>query len=80
MTNTTTLNIQIDRDLMARADALFAEMGTSLATAVNVFIRQSVKERASKNVTIDQRRMAMQEIRDMLSGVDGNDIDLAQMN
>jgi DNA-damage-inducible protein J len=82
------LNIKIDRELKNRADRLFNEMGMNLTTAVNVFVRQAVLERAipfkisrgvETTVSIDQRRAAMQEIRDMLSGVDGGSIDLDQM-
>jgi DNA-damage-inducible protein J len=40
------LNIKIDRDLKAQADALFNKMGMNLTTAVNVFVRQAVQEQA----------------------------------
>jgi DNA-damage-inducible protein J len=88
---TTNLNIKIDRDLKIKADRLFNEMGMNLTTAINVFVRQAVLERAipfkiqrgAENTetvaSIEQRRAAMQEIRDMLSTVDGSSIDLAKM-
>ena len=88
MPETTNLNIKIDRNLKIEADRLFNDMGMNLTTAVNVFVRQAVLERAIpfriqrnvKNVTtvasIEQRRAAMQEIREMLSSIDGSTIDL----
>ncbi len=91
MAGVTNLNIKIDRDLKAEADRLFNEMGMNLTTAVNVFVRQAVLERAipfrinrgipSTGATgsIVQRRAAMQEIRDLLADVDGSSIDLTQM-
>lgn len=90
MTNATNLNIRIDRDLKTKADRLFNDMGMSLTTAVNIFVRQAVLERAipfkihrgfEEAVTlesIEERRAAMQEIRELLSGIDGSKIDLAQ--
>ena len=91
MADVTNLNIKIDRSLKAEADRLFNEMGMSLTTAVNVFVRQAVLERAipfriNRDLantgtieSIEQRRAAMQEIRDLLANVDGNSIDLNQM-
>jgi DNA-damage-inducible protein J len=46
MSETTNLNIRIDRDLKACADKLFNAMGMNLTTAVNVFVRQAVREQA----------------------------------
>jgi DNA-damage-inducible protein J len=40
------LNIRIDQDLKAEADSVLNKMGMSLSTAVNVFMRQVVQERA----------------------------------
>lgn len=45
MASTTNLNISIDTDMKARAEDLFNEMGMSLTTAINIFIRQSLRER-----------------------------------
>lgn len=91
MVEVTTLNIKIDRNLKSEADRLFNDMGMNLTTAVNVFIRQAVLERAipfkiyrdyvnaEKAVSVEQRQAAMQEIRELLSGVDGDSINLEQM-
>lgn len=46
MTDTTNLNIKVDRELKSQADALFNAMGMTLTTAINVFIRQAVQDQA----------------------------------
>lgn len=91
MAEVTNLNIKIDRELKAEADRLFNEMGMNLTTAVNVFVRQAVLQRAipfkiyrdtpntRTTVSVEQRQAAMQEVRDLLAGIDGNSIDLDQM-
>ena len=90
MSEITNLNIKIDRDLKIKADRLFNEMGMNLTTAVNVFVRQAVLERAipfkiyrgesmGTTANIMVRRAAMQEIRDLLADIDGGSIDLDQM-
>jgi len=90
MAEVTNLNIKIDRDLKLAADKLFNEMGMTLTTAVNVFVRQAVLERAipfkifrgkiaGTSASVEKRRAAMQEIRDLLAGIDGDRVDLRQM-
>ena len=44
MAATTNLNIRIDKDLKERADAVFSEMGMSLTTAFNIFVRQTLRQ------------------------------------
>jgi len=46
MAGTTNLNIRIDRELKSEADFILGKMGMNLSTAVNVFVRQVVQERA----------------------------------
>ncbi len=92
MAEVTNLNIKIDRDLKVKADRLFHEMGMNLTTAVNVFVRQAVleqaipfkiyrsaNENAGASTNIEQRRAAMQEIRDLLADVDSNTVDVDRM-
>lgn len=38
------LNIRMDKALKQQADALFAELGLNMSTAVNIFIRAAVRE------------------------------------
>ena len=42
--NTTNISIRMDSDLKAEADALFNELGMSLTTAINIFVRESLRE------------------------------------
>jgi len=91
MANVANLNIKIDRELKTQADRLFNEMGMNLTTAVNVFVRQAVQERAipfkiyratetiGQKANIEQRQAAMQEVRDLLVGINGDNIDLDQI-
>ncbi len=37
-------NIKIDADLKQQAQTLFADLGMNLSTAVNIFLRQAVRE------------------------------------
>lgn len=43
---TTTLNIEIDKELCQEAESLFSALGMTFTTAVNVFVRQAVQEKA----------------------------------
>lgn len=43
---TISTNIKIDPSLKAEAQVLFESMGLNLSTAVNMFLRQAVRERA----------------------------------
>jgi DNA-damage-inducible protein J len=38
------INIRMDEDLKASAEVLFNELGMSMSTAVNVFVRQAVRQ------------------------------------
>lgn len=40
------VNIRMDSDVKENADALFHELGFSLTTAINAFVKQSLRERA----------------------------------
>lgn len=37
-------NLSLDADIKSRAQELFADLGLDLSTAVNIFLRQSVRE------------------------------------
>jgi DNA-damage-inducible protein J len=41
----TNLSIRIDRSVKAEAEALFAELGLNMSTAINLFVRQSLRQR-----------------------------------
>lgn len=42
--NTTNLTIRLDSDLKKDCEALYAELGMSLSTAISVFLRQSLRK------------------------------------
>ena len=39
-------NVTIDSDIKRQAQALFAEFGMDLSTAINIFLRQSLRQRS----------------------------------
>ena len=39
-------NISIDADIKTKAQELFADLGIDLSTAINIFLRQSIRENA----------------------------------
>ena len=41
---TTNLNIRTDKDIKDQADQIFAELGLTMTTAVNIFLRTAVRE------------------------------------
>ena len=43
---TVSTNIKIDRELKQESQALFESFGLSLSAAINIFLRQSVREQA----------------------------------
>ena len=46
MSNLSSLNVKIDRDVKKQADSVANAMGMTLSTAINIFVRQMVNERA----------------------------------
>jgi DNA-damage-inducible protein J len=66
MADTTNLSIRIDRNLKDEADQVFNALGMSLTTAINVFVRQAVRQKRipfdiSLNADEDARRALMLE-------------------
>jgi DNA-damage-inducible protein J len=45
MANTTNLNIRIDKEIKDQAEVFFGELGMNMTTAINVFVRQSLRMR-----------------------------------
>ena len=43
MGNTTNLNIRVDEELKRKAEAIFNELGLNMSTAMNIFLRYSVR-------------------------------------
>jgi DNA-damage-inducible protein J len=45
MATTTNLNIRTDKDVKEQAEQIFSELGLSMTTAVNIFLRTTIRER-----------------------------------
>ena len=43
MATTTNFSVRMDRDIKKQCEALYAELGMNLTTAINVFLRQSLR-------------------------------------
>lgn len=59
------VTVRVDEELKKQADSLFSDLGMSLSTAFNVFLKQSVREQqlpfmVSKNVPNAVTLAAMQ--------------------
>lgn len=44
MGDTTSMNLRIDKNLKKDAEALFESLGINMTTAINIFLRQSVRD------------------------------------
>jgi len=44
MAGTTNLNIRIDKELKEQAEDFFGELGLNMTTAINIFVRQSLRQ------------------------------------
>jgi len=72
-TETVNLSIRLERDLKEQAENLFSELGMNMTTALNIFIRQSVRQgkipfEISLNRPNAETAEALREIADMRSG------------
>ena len=43
MANTTNFSVRMDSDIKKQCEALYGELGINLTTAINVFLRQSLR-------------------------------------
>lgn len=69
---TTSMNIRVDKDVKAEAEAIAAALGMNLSTAVNIFLRRMI---ACEGIPFDVRMTpndttlaAMRETEDILAG------------
>lgn len=70
--STQSTNIRIDTELKRQAQQLFSELGMDMTTAVNIFLRQAVKEQAipfriGEPVPNAETREALAEMREMIA-------------
>ena len=43
MAGTTNINVRVDKELKRKAEAIFNELGLNMSTAMNIFLRYSVR-------------------------------------
>ena len=68
------LSIRMDKMLKEQAENLFSELGMNMTTALNIFVRQSVRQgkipfEISLNYPNAETTAAIREIEDMRSGL-----------
>ena len=73
MPKTATINLRIEPDIKAQADAVFSGLGISVTDAINVFLHASIMEGGfpfqPKQPRYNRETvMAMQEARDIMTG------------
>lgn len=73
MTKTANINLRIEPDIKAKADAVYASLGLSVTDAINVFLRASIMEGGfpfqPKQPRYNRETLqAMQEARDIMAG------------
>ena len=39
-----TVNVRMDREIKTEAENLFAELGITMSTAINIFVRQAIRQ------------------------------------
>ena len=44
MADTTSINLRIDKELKTQAEELFSNIGMNMTTAVNIFLKQAVRD------------------------------------
>lgn len=55
----TNLNIRMDKEIKEQADSIFSELGLNMTTAVNMFLRTTVRE---NGIPFDLKLKALNEI------------------
>lgn len=71
--STSNISIRMDSELKKQADAFFNELGMSLSTAFNIFVKQSLREgRIPFSISLEsptaETIAAMQESQDIIDG------------
>lgn len=63
-------NISMDADIKKKAQKLFSQFGLDLTTAINIFLRQSIREQRipfeiTMNVPNSETAKALEEVKEM---------------
>ena len=72
ITNTINMSIRIDKSIKKEADELFKNLGLNMSTAINMFLRQSIREqsipfKATLNIKSTRLAEAIKESEEILS-------------
>ena len=78
------LSIRMDKSLKEQADSLFSELGMNMTTALNIFVRQSVRQgkipfKISLNKPNAETLAAIREIEEMRSGLRERQTDMQEI-
>ncbi len=70
---TVNMSIRMDTELKKQADAMLSDMGLNMTTAMNMFLRQVVRQgripfEIATDIPNSETLAAIQEVDDMLSG------------
>ena len=74
---TTNINIRMDKALKEQAETLLSELGMNMTTAFNIFLRQAVRERAipfqialeKPNIEAERKRQARKEFGELVKSI-----------
>ena len=56
MATTTNFSVRMDSDIKKQCEAMYGELGINLTTAINVFLRQSLRVGGFPDITARPRR------------------------
>ena len=70
---TVNMSIRMDKELKKQADAMLSDMGLNMTTAMNIFLRQVVRQgripfEIATDIPNSETLAAIQEVDDMLNG------------
>ena len=70
---TVNMSIRMDTELKKQADAMLADMGLNMTTAMNMFLRQVVRQgkipfEIATDIPNSETLAAMKEVNDMING------------
>lgn len=73
ISNSTNLNVRLDKNLKKDADTLFKKLGLNMSSAINLFLTQSVKEQGIPFMITVKRptrrlKKALKEAEEIASG------------
>ena len=71
---TVNMSIRMDTELKKQADAMLADMGLNMTTAMNMFLRQVVRQgkipfEIATDIPNSETLAAMKEVDDMINGI-----------